>query len=84
MFVMTLQQFQEAFAIAKDFDRDLSNVDDSVLYGYGLPEFRQVHTTLEAVAKTIRWQSLQFNGQWNAVALNEVVELGRRNFLVLG
>jgi hypothetical protein len=81
---MTLQQFQEAFAIAKDFARDLSNVDDSVLYGYGLPNFKPVHTTLEAVAKVIRWQALQFNGQWDSVALNEVAELGRRNFLVLG
>ena len=81
---MTLVQFQAAFAIAKDFDRDLSNVDDSTLYGYGLDDFKPVHTTLEAVAKTIRWQALQFNGEWNAEALNEVAELGRRNFLVLG
>jgi len=81
---MTLQQFQAAFAIAKDFDRDLSNVDDSTLYGYGLDDFKPVHTTLEAVAKIIRWQALQFNGEWNAEALNEVAELGRRNFLVLG
>jgi len=81
---MTLAQFQSAFAIAKDFDRDLSNVDNSTLYGYGLADFKPVHTTLEAVAKTIRWQALQFNGEWNAEALNEVAELGRRNFLVLG
>ena len=81
---MTLAQFQSAFAIAKDFNRDLSNVDDSMLYGYGLADFKPVHTTLEAVAKTIRWQALQFNGEWNAEALNEVAELGRRNFLVLG
>ena len=81
---MTLQQFQQAFDIAKNFNRDLSNVDDSILFGYGLPDFKPVHTTLEAVAKTIRWQALQFNGQWDAEALNEVAEAGRRNFLVLG
>jgi len=81
---MTLTQFQQAFAIAKDFNRDLSNVDDSILYGYGLSNFKPVHTTLEAVAKTIRWQALQFNGEWNAEALNEVAENGRKNFLVLG
>ena len=81
---MTLAQFQQAFAIAKDFNRDLSNVDDSILYGYGLYSFKPVHTTLEAVAKTIRWQALQFNGEWNAEALNEVAENGRKNFLILG
>ena len=81
---MTLNQFQQAFAIAKDFNRDLSNVDDSILYGYGLASFKPVHTTLEAVAKTIRWQALMMNGEWDAEALNEVAENGRKNFLVLG
>jgi len=81
---MTLQQFQAAFAIAKDFSRDLSSVDDSILYGYGLRDFRPVYTTLEAVAKTIRWQALQMNGEWDAEALNEVADAGRRNFIVLG
>lgn len=79
---MTLAQFQKAFAIANS-NVDLSNVDDSILFGYGLPTFKPVHTTLEAVAKTIRWQALQFNGQWNAEALNEVAEHGRKNFLIL-
>jgi len=81
---MTLNQFQEAFKIAKDFDRDLSNVDDSILYGCGLSSFKPVYTTLEAVAKLIRWQALQFNGQWDAQELDEVARLGRKNFLVLG
>ena len=80
---MTLAQFQKAFAIAKDTSIDLSNVDDSILFGCGLPRFKPVHTTLEAVAKLIRWQAMQFNGQWNAEALNEVAELGRKNFLIL-
>jgi hypothetical protein len=81
---MTLQQFQAAFAIAKDFKRDLSDVDNSILFGYGLPHFTPVHTTLEAVAKTIRWQALQMNGEWDSEALNEVASLGRKNFLILG
>jgi hypothetical protein len=80
---MTLVQFQKAFAIANDVSIDLSNVDDSSLFGCGLPRFKPVHTTLEAVAKMIRWQAMQFNGQWNAEALNEVAEVGRKNFLIL-
>jgi len=81
---MTKNQFQTAFAIAKDFNIDLSEVDDSTHFGFGLREFVPVHTTLEAVAKTIRWQALQFNGQWNAEALDEVAQCGRKNFIVLG
>lgn len=81
---MTFKQFQIAYSIAKDFDRNLSDVDDSNLYGFGLREFRPTHTTLEAVAKIIRWQALQFNGEWDIDALNEVIQHGRKKFLVLG
>jgi len=81
---MTLSQFQAAFAIAKDFSRDLSKVDDGILFGFGLSSFKPVHTTLEAVAKLIRWQAYQFNGEWDSEALNEVATLGRKNFLILG
>lgn len=81
---MTLSQFQAAFAIAKDFSIDLSNVDDTNLFGFGLLDFAPVHTTLQAVAKTIRYQALQFNGEWNAEALDEVAKLGKKNFLILG
>jgi hypothetical protein len=81
---MTLSEFKSAFAIAKDLKRDLSDVDDSNLFGYGLSSFHPVHTTLEAVAKTIRWQALQWNGQWDAEQLDQVAKLGRKNFIVLG
>jgi hypothetical protein len=80
---MTLVQFRKAFAIADDQSIDLSNVDDSILYGCGLPEFKPVYTTLEAVAKLIRWQALQFNGQWDAQELDEVATIGRKKFMVL-
>jgi len=81
---MTKHEFTAAFKIANDFSIDLSNVDDSHLYGYGLPDFKPVHVTLEQVAKEIRWAALQFNGEWNGEALDEVAKLGRRNFIVLG
>jgi hypothetical protein len=35
------------------------------------------------VAKLIRWQAMQFNGEWNAEALNEVATIGRKKFMVL-
>jgi len=80
---MTLTQFQEAFTIAKS-TKSLTDVDDSNLYGFGLDDFKPVHTTIDAVAKTIRWQALQFDGNWNAELLDEVAKCGRRNFIVLG
>lgn len=81
---MTKHEFNAAFKIANDFSIDLSNVDDSHLYGYGLPDFKPVHVTLEQVAKEIRWAALQFNGEWNGSVLDEVAKLARRNFIVLG
>lgn len=81
---MTKNEFAAAFKIAKDLSIDLSNVDDSQLYGYGLPGFKPVHVTLEMVAREIRWHALQLNGEWNGEALNEVANLGRRKFIVVG
>lgn len=84
LFYMTKNEFNAAFNIAKNFSVDLTNVDSSHMFGYGLPDFEPVHVTLEQVAKEIRWAALQFNGQWNGEALDEVAKLGRRNFIVLG
>jgi hypothetical protein len=79
---MTKQQFSQALKIAKS-DQDLSNVDNSVIFGYGLPDFKPVHVTLEMVAKEIRWNSFLFDGTICSTALNEVATLGRRNFLII-
>ena len=80
---MTKAEFNRAFAIAQS-DADLSNVDDEHLFGFGLPDFKKVVTTLRAVAKTIRWQAGQFNGEWNNEALQEIREFGRKRFEVIG
>ena len=79
---MTKQQFSQALEIAKS-DRDLSNIDNSVIFGYGLPDFKPVHVTLEMVAKEIRWNSFMFSGEICSTALNEVATHGRRNFLII-
>lgn len=36
--------------------------DDSVLYGFGLPDFQPVFVTMAVVAKCIRWQCNQWDG----------------------
>lgn len=80
---MTLIQFQKACAAAKNPNLDLSATDDTMLFGYGLPSFRQTHTTLAAVAKILRWDALQFNGEWDAESLNQIGEIGRKKFLIV-
>jgi hypothetical protein len=62
---MNAKQFSAALAIAQS-NADLSQADDSALFGYGLPDFKPVNVSLAAVAKTLRWQALQFNGQFNS------------------
>jgi hypothetical protein len=74
---MTKAEFKQAFAIA-DSKVDLSNVDDTVLDGCGLPDFQPVAVTLEAVAKHLRWQARYLNGQWDSEALDECHAILRR------
>lgn len=77
---MTKKQFGQAVRIAQSRE-DLSKVDDSTLFGCGLPDFKPVFCTIEMVAKFVRWQCLQFNGEFNAENLNECATIARRKFL---
>lgn len=79
---MNAAQFKQAFSLA-DSDVDLTGVDDSHLFGYGLRDFKPVFTTIEAVAKIIRWQAHYLNGKWDQNELNEIARLGRKRFLIL-
>lgn len=81
---MTRQEANAAFAIADNKEISLyPDVDTSIFDGFGLAGFGPVHVTLRQVAALMRWQALQFNGQWNAEALDEVVKLGRTRFMIL-
>jgi len=80
---MTKAEFSQAVKIAKDLNTDLSNKDDSIIFGCGLPNFVPVHVTIEQVAKFIRWQALQFNGEFDAHALNECAEIAKKKFLIV-
>ena len=80
---MTLAQFQTACKAAQNPTLDLSATDSSMLHGFGLPQFKPIHTSLAAVAKVIRWQALQFDGQWDHEALNEIATIGRKKFLIV-
>lgn len=79
---MTKDEFKAAVQIAKS-NKDLSSVDDSHLFGFGLRDFKPTATTLDAVAKTIRWQAATFNGGWDMEALNEILTFGRKKFTII-
>ena len=81
---MTLQQAQTAFELAQNFDISLENVDIDHLCGFGLADFKPVHTTIQAVARMMRWQGAMMNGSWDMDAIDEVCQLGRSRFLILG
>lgn len=82
---MTKEQFSEALKIARS-PRSLEAVDDTHLYGCGLPDFRPVYTTLDAVAKMIRWQCCGlFSNDTivDAQELDNMARIARRMFLVV-
>jgi len=79
---MTKDEFRQAMEIAKS-GKDLTNVDDSNLFGFGLRDFKPVATSLDAVAKTIRWQSFRFDGSVDMEAVNEILTFGRKNFMIV-
>lgn len=78
---MTKTQFDAAVAIARS-KVDLTNVDDSILDGCGLPGFVPVTITLEVAAKCIRWHAVCLNGQMDSEALTEMRNISRKRWLV--
>lgn len=78
---MTKDQFSAALTIAKS-QVDLSNVDDSILDGCGLPDFKPVTVTLEACAKCVRWHAVCLNGQIDSEALNDMRHWSRKRWLI--
>lgn len=79
---MNKAEFKRAYEIATS-ERDLQDVDDSMLFGFGLPDFQPVVATIEAAAKTIRWQSVQLNGGIDQEALNECQNHFRRKVMIV-
>lgn len=81
--MVTKAEFSAAYDIAKS-DRDLSGVDDSVLYGCASREFPPVMCNLETLARMIRWQCQMLNGQWDCEALTELHKMCRTKVTIIG
>ncbi len=78
---MTKKELAEAVAIAKGTWQ--LRIDDSVLHGLLLPAFQPVTTTLEVVAKFLRWHCMMLNGEWDSEALNEMANALRRKVQIV-
>lgn len=75
---MNKKEFNQAVNLAKT----PIGFDDTELFdGFGLPDFKPVCCTLKAMASLIKWQALQFNGQFDQEALNEIWNC-RKRFLI--
>ena len=62
---------------------NLSHVDDTILHGLYLPTFKYpVYTTIEIVARMLR-DFIQFNGQWDSVALNEFATIAKDRIRII-
>lgn len=80
---MNKAELKAATAIARDFDVDLSNIDDSSLFGCGTKDFQPVYVTLEMAAKLIRWQCATIIGGWDAVEFDNITNILRRKAIIL-
>lgn len=84
---MTKNEFSEAVKLAKDSTRDLSAIDDSIVFGCGLPDFnngQKLVVTLEIVAKFIRWQCQYLGGGWDMEEMQNCFWIAKRKFLLVG
>ncbi len=80
--MMKTADLDAALVIARS-DRPLNVVDLSIFDGYGLPNFKPITCTVEALAMLVRWQCVCFDGSIDSNALAEIAELGRHRFMVL-
>ena len=89
---MNTVQFNQAFELAKakvelpeyrpaDFGLD---VDYGLFDGYAYPDFDPVTCTIKQVAALMRWQARYLNGNWDMEEINDIREVGRAKFMVVG
>lgn len=79
---MTLKQFSSAQQLARTPQKEFQHERLARFDGFGLSSFQPVSVTLEDVAALIRYQCLQFNGEFSADALAEIQAAGRHKFVI--
>ena len=80
---MNTIQFNKAFELAKA-RVELLDVDFGLFDGFALQEFEPVTCTIKQVAALMRYQGQYLNGNWNMEKINNIREIGRTKFMVVG
>ncbi len=80
---MTKPELSKAMELAQS-DEEIGLLDTDIFHGFGLPDFKQVFCTTLQLAQLIRWQCFQMNGGIDSEALQEIANMGRKRFMVVG
>lgn len=75
-----MRQAEADSKAGKPFDHEAMDI----LCGCALPEFEPVTCTLNAVANLVRWQAHRFDGTWDEQEINDIANIGRRKFNIVG
>jgi hypothetical protein len=79
--MMRVSEWRDVFQIANS-EEDLSGENTDHLVGFGLPDFEPTNVTKRQLARIVRHQAKQMNGQWDMEALNEITR-NRRKFIIV-
>jgi len=80
---MRAPEFKAACKLAFNPSVDLTGENDDSFWGFGLPGFKPIMASLRQVAKTIRYQCLQFDGGIDQDNLQECRTAFRRLVTVI-
>lgn len=79
---MSGAQFRAAVELAKSGE-SLPVDDGETFWGFALPDFAPVWVTIAQLASLIRWEALQFNGEFDNEALQTIQKYGRKRFQII-
>lgn len=85
---MTKDEFKAAFELAHNDGIPWNTIDDSIVHGCALPDFKPVHVTLLIVARFIRWQCLYMGHKpgespWDMNEVNQCAAIARKRFTLV-
>lgn len=82
---MTRDELKQALVLSRQRTGiDFAKTNIHIFEGFELRDFEPINVTLTDVADLIRWQALQFDGEFDSEELHMIATEGKRKFLVIG
>lgn len=78
---MTTKQLHEAMELARAGRGSMNDID--IFNGFGLPTFRKVTCSIEALAGLLRWQCFRFDGSIDEGELEIIAQMGKHKFIIV-